>query len=442
MLRFAGYEPTSPEKSPSRPLNPILAVSTVLAGLALTSPSHAQNMWNKHKWDCQETAFSDPETPLQVVARCVRIWEAYRDLATVKQEERDRVVRVIRRLYREGSDKEAHIARIALNRLGVAQLPKRRPLSAAARAGTGDAAAGTPTDADIAATAAPETRIRCTVPPPSRAERKAAQKRIRAGKKAAKRNDQEEALAHHLAAVDLAPGLAAARYHAAAGHAALGQDAEMVEQLTCLQAIGDKDAVTHLRKARRDDDFRDIRDRSAGFKRVTGYARIKIGNSLGEYGEDNVENLEASLERLGMRVEEVTSTTKKYGEPHIWFKPECKTAVYFVMKVMAHPRTKTHIITWDDEPFDVMIAWGDAVRKGSEPKVYVRDPQDAERKLNDLANAQDEALRKPEAIANDVDRAVGTPERVEQKVDGSIRRAGRTLERIESSGDKIKRIFE
>ena len=216
----------------------------------------------------------------------------------------------------------------------------------------------------------------------------------------------------------------------------------MSEHLECLVAIGTPESANFLRRAREDRQFKGIRDKSKGFKHATGYARIKLGNSLGEYGEDNIDNIEGSLERLGWPVEEVTDTPNARGEPHIWYKPESKRTAYFIMKVLGHPRTQAHVIDWADEPFDLIIAWGDGIKKGNEPRLYVRDPDDNSSRLEDIERAEKEALRKPEAFATEVDKVVGTPERAVNRVEGSLDRAGRTMERLEKTGEKLDRMFK
>jgi hypothetical protein len=405
--------------------------------------AHAQNMWRSHGWDCDDTAFKERDAGLDVIARCVRLWEAYRDVGSVKQEERKRVIRAMERLYLEGTDKDAHLARHALNRLGVSTLPSRQnaQLHHARRRALGDAGAG----AGVSGTGGggdPVTSARCAVPAPSRGEAAEAKRAVALGKRAIKRKKADEAVGILQSAVDSAPGYAPARYHAAVAYALAKNEERMAAHLECLVAIGTKESAGFLRRAREDRNFKAIRDSSAGFKHASGYARIKLGNSLGEYGEDNIDNIESSLERLGWPVEEVTDTPRTYNEPHVWFKPESKRTAYFVMKVIGHPRTKTHVIDWKDEPFDLIIAWGDGVKKGQEPRLYVKDPDDSGSRLDELARAENDALRKPEEFANEVDQVVGTPERATKRVQGSIDRAGRTVDRLEKTGDRLDKIFK
>ena len=430
------YPQTEASLNIARPLAALVAV------LLLSPPqiAHAQDMWPAHGWDCTDTAFGEAEASLDVVARCVRLWEAYRDIALTSPDERRRAIKAMERLYLEGTDRDAHLARHALNRLGVANLPSRKDAmlraehkrrSAAAAASAGDVVEG-----------APASTGRCAVPAPSRSEKVAAKRSVTAGKRALKRKKNRDAIGILQAAVDSAPGYAPARYYASIAYALSGDEARMAEQLECLVAIGTPESASLLRRAREDRQFKGIRDSSPGFKHATGYARIKLGNSLGEYGEDNIDNIEDSLERLGWAVEEVTETPRAYGEPHIWYKPEAKRSAYFIMKVLGHPRTQTHLIDWSDESFDLIIAWGDGVKKGREPRLYVRDPDDSTSHLDDIERAEKEALRKPEAFASEVDKVVGTPERAVDRVEGNLNRAGRTVDRLQKTGEKLDRMFK
>ncbi len=354
--------------------------------LFVAPAAQAQDMWPEHGWDCSDTAFSEEGASLDIVARCVRLWEAYRDIALTSVDERRRAIKAMERLYLEGTDRDAHLARHALNRLGVANLPSRKDALLRAEYKKRAAAAGANTSGEGGA-ATPTGSGKCAVPTPSRSEKVAAKRSVSAGQRAIKRKKYRDAAGILQAAVDGAPGYAPARYYAAVAYAQTGNEARMAEHLECLVEIGTSESANLLRRAREDRHFKGIRDKSRGFKHATGYARIKLGNSLGEYGEDNIDNIEDYLEQLGWPVEEVTDTPRAYGEPHIWYKPESKRTAYFIMKVLGHPRSQAHVISLDDESFDLIIAWGDGVKKGREPRLYVGDPQDSRSKLDEIERA-------------------------------------------------------
>ena len=406
----------------------LVALLTCGILLALVGPAAAADYWAQKRGDCDKVAFKEPEgTPLQAIASCVKLWEAYKDVATATGSQRDRVVAATLRLYTQGDDSQAHLAKYALGRLRVERLPQRTP----SRVGTGGGGG--------AAKAAEPARAKCDVPPPDKGALKAANKHLKKGLKSYKKKKYGAALESFLAAVEAAPGWPRGRYNAAAMHAIQGEADDAMEQLYCLQDIGDDDAIGYLKKSRTDGDFEPIRDDSEKFKELTGYARIKIGNSLGEYGEDNVDNLEATLGKLGYAVDEVTETKKPYKAPLIWYKPASRTTAYFVMLVMDHPKTKLSIVDWEDEDFDVIIAWGDDVQKGKEPKVYVKDPADAEKEIDGMLAKQDEALRKPDKMAREVDKAVDTPNRIADQGQDAADRVDKTVDTMEKTGENIKK---
>ena len=148
------------------------------------------------------------------------------------------------------------------------------------------------------------------------------------------------------------------------------------------------------------------------------------------------------MERLGYPVATVTETDKKYTEPHIWFREEARTTAFFAIKLMKHPKLRQHPIDWEDEEFDIIIAWGDKVKRGQEPKLWVADPNEEPMTLRGLERSQNDALRKPEKFASDVDRVVDTPDRAVRRVDGRVNRTKRTLDRLENTGSKLKGFFD
>lgn len=403
-----------------------LFTAALLVGLGLASTAAAADRWIEKREDCDKSAFKEPEgAPLEKISRCVKLWEAYKDVGSAVGNTRDRVVTAMMRLYTQGADEDAHLAKYALGRMQVERLPSRAPARVGASKKKGEPEA--------------PARPRCDVPEPDKAALKAAKKALKTGMSHYKKKKYEDALASFDSAVEAAPGWPQGRYNAAAMNAIQGHADGAMAHLYCLQDIGDDASIAYLKKSRTDSDFEPIRDKSAAYKELTGYARMKIGNSLGEYGEDNVDNLEASLEKLGYQHVDVTETDKPYKAPRIWYKPECRTTAYFVLLVMNHPKTTLSLIDWDDESFDVIIAWGDTITKGKDPKVYVEDPVDVEDELDQLSKKQDEALRKPDEMAREVDHTLETPNRIADQGQDAVDRAGKTVETLEKTGDNIKK---
>ena len=408
--------------SSTQPKRTLVTLAALAAVGLMTSSALAQDDWATFGADCETQAFGDPgSASLQGLDRCTRLWFAYVPPGPALGDLGERVREGVERLYKEGSDAQAHLAKQVLGRLGATSLPKRR--------GTGVAAAlGEQVEIE---------REKCVVPPPSKGDKKKANRAFKKGMSAYKKENYEAALGHFLVMVDIAPGWTKSHYNVAAMYAMTDNEEKMVEHLYCLRDIGNSDAIKALYKARKDDDFAGFRDKSAPFKIVTGYARIKIGNSIGEYGEDNVDNLEGMLEALGYEEPLLTETSRPYTEPHVWYKPEARVAAYMVVKLLNHKRTRTHIIDWDNEDYDLIIAWGDKITKGEEPRLYINDPADAEKSISDLRRQHEEAMRKPEEFARTVDNTLGTPQAIADDVSSSVDRTIETGKKLTDTVDKV-----
>ncbi len=419
----------------SRPA--LAAALTAFAAALVAAPTvFAADQWKQYGATCDKTTFKSPQqATVDELAKCVRLWEAYKDVSKVKGDERDRVVSAMKRLYVEGSDTDAHVSKLALQRLKVTELPER-PDPSASKPKRADKAG----DAPSAQVEAPASgRKKCDVPKPSDKDIKAAEKAIKAGLGQYKKKKYEAALAQFLKAVEAAPGYARSHYNAAAMYAMTDDEAKAVEHLRCMQDIGDDEAVTYLKKAKTDKDFDGIKGDSKGFKEVTGYVRVKVGNGLGELGEENVDNLEMTLEKLGYDIEVVPAGPKE-GYPIIWYQHHARVQAMIMKDVVRHPETK--MVPLDEGEHDVVILWDDKVKKGDAPRVYVPDPDDAEKSLDAIARKQDEALRKPEEVTRKVDHTLETPDRIEKKVDKITDAPGKTIDKIEKTGKKLEKLFK
>ena len=400
-----------------------LALIASLALFTTATDAQAVEYWPVYEAECEGKAFGDPgSSGIAGIDHCTRLWFAYVPPGAVEGDYGDRVKEAVRRLYREGSAPQAHLARQVLNRLAVTELPKRTGHSAQVALGE----------------AVESSREKCDVPRPNKAAKKKANKAFKQGLSSYKKEQYQEALGHFLQMTEAAPGWTKSHYNVAAMYAKTDDQANMIKHLYCLRDIGTSDAIKALYRARVDDDFASIRDTSAPFKLVTGYARIKIGNSLGEYGEDNVDNLEAMLDAVGYDDPFVTDTSRPYKEPHVWYRIESRVAAYMVLKLLAHPKTRTHIIDWDNEDYDIIVAWGDAVQAGAEPKLYVSDPSEAEKTISDLRRQHEDAMRKPEQFARTLDQTLGTPAAIANDVSSTV---DRTLETGKKLSDTVNKII-
>ena len=408
-----------------------LAAALGLVTLAAPAALAASENWKKNGADCDQTAFKTPaDADLKTLGKCVRLWEAYQDVPSVKPGDyRDRVTAAMTRLYLEGTDKDESVARGALRRLGVTNLPEKGPAAKPEAAAPKEAA-----------------RKRFAPPEPSAKDIKAAEKAFKAGLGHYGKKKYDLALVQYLKMVEVAPGYPKGHYNVACIYALTGDEPNMgkaLQNLADLSAGGNAEAGAMLKRTRKDTDFDGIRDKSATYKRLTGYAKIKVLNGAGEVGEDNADNLLASLLKLGYLAEGIDESSKPRKNPIIWYAEHARGPAYIVKELLGHPKTEVFLYTSEQlKGFDVVVVWGDDVKKGAEPKVYVADPADAEKKLDDLAKKEDEILRKPEAVVDEIDDALGKPEEIVDRVEDNLERPGKAVERVEKTVDKVKGLFD
>ena len=285
------------------------------------------------------------------------------------------------------------------------------------------------------------------VPPSvSSKDRAKARKLVKKGVRYFKKGKRRQALQHYEAALALDPGNLDGLFNSAAELAYKGQGAEAVERIHRLVDIGTKPAIKRVNKTRTDPDFEPIHD-YVPYKRVSGFAKLKIVNSIGEYGEDEVDRIQKTLEKLDYPVAKMgADKVKNRKAPVVWFKEHSIATAYMVKEVAIHPGTVMTKIDWNSE-YDVIVSWGNKLVKRDGVKQPQRDytdidPDGAEKRLDKLRRKQDDALRKPDQIARKVNHTIDTPDRIENKIEGSIDRTKRTIDRIEKTGDKLKGVFK
>lgn len=411
-------------------LRTLMFTTAALAGVALFATSASAN-WSKFGGDCDKTAFATPDTvSVPDLSKCVRLWEAYQDISKVSGDYRDRAIAAMKRLYVQGNDRDASVARGALQRLRVTDLPERSAAATAAK--------------PEARKPAKPKRQRFEAPEPSKSQIRRAESAFKRGFKAYRKDDHGKALTAYLQMVEYAPGYAKGHYNVACIYALQGNEDKMLEylfNLSDLGAAGDDKAKEMLKMTLTDTDFDGMRDKSDRYKTLTGYARIKVLNAMGEMGEDNVDNLTASLKKLGYSPDGPDGSGNPRKHPIIWYGEHASGAAYIVKELLNHPNTQVVLFTPEQlKGYDVVVVWGDDV-KDNNPKTYVADPRDAEKKLDELARKQDEILSEPEAVADEIEDALGKPEEIHDRVEDNLERPGEAVERVEDTVDKIKGIF-
>ncbi|MFO0747406.1 MAG: hypothetical protein U1F43_17315 [Myxococcota bacterium] len=405
-----------------RPTSTLAAFALVsLGGLGAASA----DAWKDKGADSDKGAFKSPDdASLGDIGACTKLWAAYRtDLKAVKGDYKKKVVAAMTRLYAEGTDKDAKLAKEELFRIDeTIELPKRT------------AKATTP--------AAP-ARKTFAPPPADKKQIAAADKLMKAGLAAAKKKDLDKALDNYLKMTDVAPGYAHGHYNVACVYSLKKDEAKMgayLMNLRDMKAAGDKVAAEDLAKTQKDTDFDGMRE-TVAYKQSTGLGyKVMVVNTLGEKGEENVDNLMGSLEKLGYTADSKDSD-KKQKQPQIFYAPHARVQAYIIKQLIDHPKTKTIEMSVEDlKGNDVVVQWGDDVK--GDPKVYVGDPADAEKKLDALSKKQDEILQKPEDAVDELDEALGKPGEVQDKVEDTLDRPGKAVEKVEKTLDKVKAPFK
>lgn len=408
--------PSPPSAATSRALAPAAFLAVLLAGAPATVL--AVSSWENEAEPCKR-AFTHPDkAPLDRLVYCMRVWATFRTPATISQEDRDLAVPAFQEAFRRGGSQIRYDAQLVLQSLN-APVPK--------------------VEASRSAKAQGPKRF---VPRAcSRTDRQRASGLARKGAAFLKKGRTAPALRHYAEAVETCESHLAATYgHARA--AALTGDRELAsDRLRRLHDLRKDEAIERLSSARTDEAFVSLRG-DPDFRQLTGYVRVKVLNSVGEFGEDETTRIQRLVERLGHEVAERGDDKYRRKRPHLWYAGDARVQAVLFKDVIDHPRTRIKPITWDSE-FDVIISWGvvlerDAYgdeRPAEEPRSA--DPDKIDQQVRDLERRQRDALRDPERAASKADRVLGTPDRVEQRGKGAIDRTKRTIDRLEKVGDKL-----
>ncbi len=412
----------------------VLAVPCVSpGGAALASPT-----WAEQKASCEKTAFGVPdEAPLKAISDCAFRWATYRPpLGGLNGELKKKVIAALQRLWLESGDPEdANLAREELKLLGVTKLPAR--------------SASVPQQKPPAPSRKP-----FTAPEADKKAIASAEKAFKKGLGLYGKKKYDEALAAYEEMVAVAPGYPKGHYNVACMHALLGNEAEMVEalrKLGDLAGAGDAEAGKQLRmtwvppegKEKADPDFDGVRDTSAAFKEVTGYAKIRIVNEIPDLDEDNPDHILKSLKKLGFRPEFLESDKKPTAKfPQIFYAEHARATAWLIRQLIKHPKATATAFAADDlQGWDIVVRWSDDLKDVQE-NAWVDDPKKAEKKLDDLARKQDELLRKPEEKAEELEEALNKPAELQEDIEEQLERPGKAVERTKKAIDKITNPFQ
>jgi len=401
-------------------------------------------------------------TRLQDVKECVALWLTYGNTSSLRTLDRNFLTSGTRELHKRctvaGDTQGVHLAQQASRELGIPLQPtktqqvRKTPQRNGSQEGKRVGNTSTVNKAPVRGKSKRYKRKKYRCPDVSNADTRKAKSLVSKGVRAFRKKNRRKALRNYLAALERDPCHLSGLYNAAAEYAYDGQEENAVQLLQRLQDIATKGALKRLKAARTDRDFEPIHD-SPGFKKSTGFARLKLVNSLinvkgYDLGEHELDRIQGLLKQLSMPVEEV-GVDKVQGRkrPVVFYKRHSITTAYVLGEVVGHPKTVFREISpaiypdWTTD-YDIIVTWGNKiVMRDGEPAPAMdltdTDPAKQEKKIDNLMSAQDKALRKPEQTARKVDHAVGTPERIQNKAERSIDRTKRTVDKVGNTMDKI-----
>lgn len=392
--------------------------------------------WDKSKGSCDKHFEAYEGADLATLKQCLMLWEAYKPTSDIDNEDKKRLAPVLNRLYWSGDEEAKYYAQQSMTRMQI------QPSSAPANAGA--TAAKQYNSQKVEEKAKPE-RPKYRPREASKPERAAAEKQVSLGLKEHKKGKYAKALEYFGAALAKDPGSVAALYNYACASSLDGNKDDAVEHLQRLVDLGTKEATVKVKKARTDRDFDPIRD-DPDFKRVTGFARIKVVNGVGEFGEDEVERIIKTLQQLGYEVVQGGADKHDRSYPIVWYKKHSKHIAPVLEKALNHPKTRYQLIDWDSQ-FDLIVSWGDIIRKNKfgEPIVKSygpKDPDEAEKKMEELAWEEDRALNEPDKMSRKVEHTAGAPGRTKMRVESGARRVEDSFKRGKGAIDKATGLFK
>ncbi len=381
----------------------------------------AQPAWDREKGNC-EVLFQTPnEAPLGDLQRCAGLWEAYRDVSRLDESKRQSAAASFQRLYREGDPGARHLAKAALGRLGFA--PEAE-------------------DPNAPKKAVETRRKKYRALTASEEDRKAALELRKKGMALYGKKQWRAAVEVFNDALARDPASSQLLYDAACSYALARDVPDAVEYLMRLADLATPDAIAKLKKARTDKDFDGMRD-EPGYKRATGYAKVKVLNGMPaadkDLGEESVYKLAETIQnpKLGWKVEVAGDDKHSRDRPHVWFKDHSKVQAYILMKLLGHPRVRLVPIDWDT-PWDLIVSWADGVETVDGEKVSRhsfskkdKNGNDPGKRLDEAMKSQDDALAKPDDYVAKADQVLSQPQQ-------SVDTAKKAIDQVKGLTDTAK----
>ncbi|MSP91917.1 MAG: hypothetical protein EXR79_08995 [Myxococcales bacterium] len=396
-------------------------MGAVAGVVAIPTTGHAGE-WDDRQKDCLASFAEPAKADDKKLLACADLFSAEAGIEKLSGGEKKSIETGLRYMYDNGSDVAARRAREGLFRLDV-RVPVR-----ANRDGGG------------AKESAPSERKRYDPQEAKSADRAECDKLAKDGVKQIKAKKFGAAIGSLEKALQKDGRSEFALYNIACAEAHIdGKKPKAFEHLQNMADLGTDASAERLIKARTDLDFEDVRDESE-FKRITGYARIQIVNTLGKSGEKGVENIEKVLVGIGHRKPDHTEEDKLLEAPVIVFKGHSKAQVALIAEILGNTQTRLDPMSGESK-YDIIVKWGSKVNKET-GKADSEGPANVDEAMADARKSQNKTLAKPEAAINQVNKVVDTPNRVVSNVEGMKSRVEMTGNKIKGVGDKVKALSE
>ncbi len=214
-----------------------------------------------------------------------------------------------------------------------------------------------------------------------------------------------------------------------------GKQDKADEYLQDLADLGTEDATKRLVKARTDPDLEPMRDNS-DFKRITGYARIQVVNTIGTPGDKGVENIQKLLAKLEHRKADEADVDKPQEFCVVQFKPHAKALAGLVSDLLKSPVKLDEI---KEGKYDLIIRWGSKVEDG---KAISLGPDTGDEAIADARKKQNKVLAQPDAALNKVNKVLNTPDHAYNEGQAAISRTETSVKKAQGAVDKVKGLGE
>lgn len=396
------------------------ALAALMSSLLLPGIAHADG-WEAMSGDCIKALGQADKVTAKRLLECADSFSSEARLDKLTATDRAAIEKGLRWMYEHGDATAESIARSGLVRLDI-RLAARGPREAGSQP-----------------VAAVDTERKKYDPPEAKdADRGAADKLADDAIKLLKKKKWADGVKVLEKAVEKDPRNEKALYNLACGEANMdAKRSRAVEHLQYLADLGGEDATRRLVKARTDPDLEPVRE-TPDFKRVTGYVRVQVINTIGSPGEKAVENIQKLLAKLEQRKADEKDEDKPLDTPTIQFKPYAKAQTSLIADLLKSPNVRLDPITFETK-YDIIVRWGTKVENG---KPFSLGPDTGDEAIADARKKQNKILAHPDAALNKVNKVLNTPDRAYSEAQAAGSRVEATANKAKGAAEKMKSLGE